>query len=226
MRTHSSFQHDFRHQKWLQPLLGKRKQLLNQEQKRGLLSKPTWLGWPCALRHCWCRRRTTAPAPTPMTTTSWALQKMAPPVPCTGKAAWCGSAAARGRSSTLTNARAQRSQRIGMQGLRRICRNPSLARRFFSSSQVRPRPTVRTTRGTWILAIIWPTSTAAASVVSLGLSVHQQCGRNRHSGERYCPGRLAPQPTYPNLEVKTSLNNGMLGAQPYAFAFDAALREP
>ena len=44
MRTLSSFQHAFGHQKWLQPLLGKRKQLLNQEQKKGLSVK-TSLAW-------------------------------------------------------------------------------------------------------------------------------------------------------------------------------------
>ena len=44
MRTHSSFQHVFWHQKWLQPLLGKRKQLLNQERKKGFFVK-TSLAW-------------------------------------------------------------------------------------------------------------------------------------------------------------------------------------
>ena len=44
MRTLSSFQHDFWHQKWLQPLLGKCKQLLNQEQKKGSSFK-TSLAW-------------------------------------------------------------------------------------------------------------------------------------------------------------------------------------
>ena len=44
MRTFSSFQHDFWHPKWLHPLLGKRKQLLNQERKKGLFVK-TSLAW-------------------------------------------------------------------------------------------------------------------------------------------------------------------------------------
>ena len=44
MRTLSSFQHAFGHQKWLQPLLGKRKQLLNQERKKGFFVK-TSLAW-------------------------------------------------------------------------------------------------------------------------------------------------------------------------------------
>lgn len=44
MRTLSSFQHAFGHQKWLQPLLGKRKQLLNQEREKGLSVK-TPLAW-------------------------------------------------------------------------------------------------------------------------------------------------------------------------------------
>ena len=39
MRTLSSFQHAFGHQKWLQPLLGKRKQLLNKERERRLFVK-------------------------------------------------------------------------------------------------------------------------------------------------------------------------------------------
>ena len=44
MRTHSSFQHAFGYPKWLQPLLGKRKQLLNQERKKGLFVKAS-LAW-------------------------------------------------------------------------------------------------------------------------------------------------------------------------------------
>ena len=44
MRTLSSFQHAFGHPKWLQPLLGKRKQLLNQERKKGPSFK-TYLAW-------------------------------------------------------------------------------------------------------------------------------------------------------------------------------------
>ena len=44
MRTLSSFQHAFWHPKWLQPLLGKRKQLLNQERKKGPSFK-TSLAW-------------------------------------------------------------------------------------------------------------------------------------------------------------------------------------
>ena len=44
MRTLSSFQHAFWNTKWLQPFLGKRKQLLNQEQKKGPSFK-TSLAW-------------------------------------------------------------------------------------------------------------------------------------------------------------------------------------
>ena len=44
MRTLSSFQHAFWHQKWLHPLLSKRKQLLNKEQKKGPSFK-TYLAW-------------------------------------------------------------------------------------------------------------------------------------------------------------------------------------
>src|SRR5574344_1660563 len=44
MRTLSYFQHAFGHPKWLQPLLGKRKKLLNQERAKGLSVK-TPLAW-------------------------------------------------------------------------------------------------------------------------------------------------------------------------------------
>ena len=44
MRTLSSFQYNFWYKKWLQPLLGKRKKLLNQERKKGLFVK-TSLVW-------------------------------------------------------------------------------------------------------------------------------------------------------------------------------------
>ena len=44
MRTLSSFQHTFFGKKWLQPFQGKRKKLLNQEQKRGVSVKKT-LAW-------------------------------------------------------------------------------------------------------------------------------------------------------------------------------------
>ena len=61
------------------------KQLLNRSKKAGFYQNTlAWL--VLAQRRCWCRRKTTAPVPTAMTTTSWAPQT-APPAPCTGRGA-------------------------------------------------------------------------------------------------------------------------------------------